>query len=287
MMEEKWREQCTINETLKQRLADEEERFRAQMSERSGELTELRRSLTQALRDKEQLQEELQHFLSGRQSSQGEASVQQGAPGRLPLVLRYPLPYPQDPSPPPLVPQRPAELQYGNPYSTDPEPPPPPHDHAHRPPPEAPPTCAPPCAPPLSPSHPGPWDQEAVVCIQPSRSASPPEGAEETHKVADGVQPQPCDHDSVTGGASESSSSSSSSFCFDSRSSEAQRRCPLCEVIFPPHFEQRSLQRHLEAHWKVCPVCSEHFPPDCQQRAFERHVLTHFDGHVLNFEQIE
>lgn len=28
MMEEKWREQCAINETLKQRLADEEERFR-------------------------------------------------------------------------------------------------------------------------------------------------------------------------------------------------------------------------------------------------------------------
>lgn len=159
--------------------------------------------------------QELQHFLSGRQSSQREASVQQGAPGRLPLVLRYPLPYPQDPSPPPLVPQRPAELQYGNPYSTDPggrsgwassstgsahfnrshlrllldfseppPPPPPPQDHAHRPPPEAPPTCAPPCAPPLSPSHSGPWDQEAVVCIQPSRSASPPEGAEETHKVS-------------------------------------------------------------------------------------------------------
>lgn len=35
------------------------------------------------------------------------------------MVLRYPLPYPQDPSPPPLVPHRPAELQYGNPYSTD------------------------------------------------------------------------------------------------------------------------------------------------------------------------
>lgn len=28
MMEEKWRQQCAINETLKQRLADEEERFR-------------------------------------------------------------------------------------------------------------------------------------------------------------------------------------------------------------------------------------------------------------------
>lgn len=33
MMEEKWREQCAINETLKQRLADEEERFRVRRSQ--------------------------------------------------------------------------------------------------------------------------------------------------------------------------------------------------------------------------------------------------------------
>lgn len=158
------------------------------------------------------LPQELQHYLSGRLSCQREASVQQGAPSRQPLVLRYPLPYPQDPSPPPLVPQRPAELQYGNPYSKDPgggcgrvlllltpptpscrtflyslvftEPPPPTSlEPAQRPPPEAPPTCVPPCAPPLSPSAPGPWDQEVVVCIQPSRSASPPEGTDETHNV--------------------------------------------------------------------------------------------------------
>lgn len=32
MMEEKWREQCVINETLKQRLADEEERFRVRQT---------------------------------------------------------------------------------------------------------------------------------------------------------------------------------------------------------------------------------------------------------------
>lgn len=48
-----------------------------------------------------------------------QEAVVQGAEMRQPMVLRYPMPYPQDPSPPPLVPQRPAELQYGNPYSTD------------------------------------------------------------------------------------------------------------------------------------------------------------------------
>lgn len=31
-------------------------------------------------------------------------------------MLRYPLPYPHDSPPLPLVPQQPAELQYGNPY---------------------------------------------------------------------------------------------------------------------------------------------------------------------------
>lgn len=59
------------------------------------------------------LLQELQQFVC-RQREQ-EAGVQASEP----MVLRYPLPYPQDPSPPPLVPHRPAELQYGNPYSTD------------------------------------------------------------------------------------------------------------------------------------------------------------------------
>ncbi|XP_041665169.1 tax1-binding protein 1 homolog A [Cheilinus undulatus] len=286
MMEEKWREQCAINETLKQRLADEEERFRVQMAERASEVTELKRNLAQALRDKEQLQEELQRYVC-RQRDQ-EACVQ-GAEMRQPMVLRYPLPYPQDPSPPPLVPQRPAELQFGNPYSTDttkdradvnlsPE-------HMTRPPPEAP-TCTPPCAPPITPPSPSTgapdWNRE-VVCMQPTRSTTPPEGlehpAEEPRNVADGVQPS-CDHESNR------RSEARSSFCFDSRS-DVHKRCPLCEVIFPPHFEQRSFEQHVESHWKVCPVCSEQFPLNCQQQLFERHVLTHFDGHVLNFEQIE
>ncbi|XP_074468725.1 tax1-binding protein 1 homolog A isoform X2 [Sebastes fasciatus] len=284
MMEEKWRQQCAINETLKQRLANEEERFRVHMAERASEVTELKCNLAQALRDKEQLQEELQRFVS-RQREQ-EAGVQ-GAEIRQPMMLRYPLPYPQDPSPPPLVPHRPAELQYGNPYSTDttrdrvdvslsPE-------HMSRPPPEAPP-CAPPCAPPITPPSPGPgapgWERE-VVCIQPSRSTSPPDNLEqppeEPRNAADGAQPT-CDHQSSR------RREARGSFCFDS---SVHKRCPLCEVIFPPHFEQRSFEQHVESHWKVCPVCSEQFPLNCQQQLFERHVLTHFDGHVLNFDQIE
>ncbi|XP_047239711.1 tax1-binding protein 1 homolog A isoform X2 [Girardinichthys multiradiatus] len=286
VMEEKWRVQCVINDTLKQRLADEEGRFRVQMAERAIEVSELKQTLAQVLKDKEQLQEELQRYKSRQREL--EAGVQ-GAEAKQTMVLRYPLPYPQDPSPPPLVPQRPAELQYGNPYSTEtskdrldvilsPE-------HLSRPPPEAP-LCAAPCAPPVSPPSPSPgapgWDQE-VVCIQPSRSTTPPENmeapAEEAQKVCDRAQ-QPCDHPSSR------RSEVRSSFCFDS-STNVHKRCPLCEVIFPPHFEQRSFEQHVESHWKVCPVCSEQFPLNCQQQLFEKHVLTHFDGNVLNFEQIE
>uniref|UniRef100_A0A087X8P6 Tax1 (human T-cell leukemia virus type I) binding protein 1a n=1 Tax=Poecilia formosa TaxID=48698 RepID=A0A087X8P6_POEFO len=61
VMEEKWREQCVINDTLKQRLADEEGRFRVQMAERAIEVSELKQNLAQALKDKEQLQEVKRH----------------------------------------------------------------------------------------------------------------------------------------------------------------------------------------------------------------------------------
>eukprot|EP00064_Thunnus_orientalis_P008755 superscaffoldBa00001065_g8778 len=260
-------------ENERQGVGENGEAEGVQMAERASEVTELKRNLAQALRDKEQLQEELQRYAS-RQREQ-EAGVQ-GAEVRQPMVLRYPLPYPQDPSPPPLVPQRPAELQYGNPYSTDttkervdvalsPE-------HMSRPPPEAPP-CAPPCAPPITPPSPGPgapgWERE-VVCIQPSRTTSPPESLDQSPE-----EPR--------------NSSRETKITRAERviSSDVHKRCPLCEVIFPPHFEQRSFEQHVESHWKVCPVCSEQFPLNCQQQLFERHVLTHFDGHVLNFEQTD
>ncbi|XP_041759539.1 tax1-binding protein 1 homolog A [Coregonus clupeaformis] len=288
-MEEKWAEQCAINETLKQRLANEEERFRIQMAERAMEVTELKESLAQALREKDQLKEELQQCQDRQREQEADG---QGSEVKQPVLLRYPLPYPQDPSPPPLVPQRPAELQYGNPYSTNntrdgadgalsPE-------QMPRPPPEAPGAFAPPCAPPATPPSPGAgagWERE-VVCIQPSssRSMSPPDGLEhppeEPRNVGDGEQPA-CNHQ-----ASSRRNDNRGSFCFDP-SSEVHKRCPLCEVIFPPHFEQRSFEQHVESHWKVCPVCSEQFPLDCHQQLFEKHVLTHFDGHVLNFDNME
>ncbi|XP_064876342.1 tax1-binding protein 1 homolog A-like [Oncorhynchus nerka] len=277
-MEEKWAEQCAINETLKQRLANEEERFRIQMVERALQVTELKESLAQALREKNQLKEELQQCPGRQREQEADGQVSEV---KQPVLLRYPLLYPQDPSPPPLVPQRPAELQYGNPYSTDNT-----RDGADgalspeqmlRPPPEAPGACAPPAT---SPTPCADWERD-VVCIQPSssRSMSPPDGLEhspeEPRNVGDGEQPA-CNHQTSSG-----LTANRGSFCFDP-SGEVHKRCPLCEVIFPPHFEQ-----HVESHWKVCPVCSEQFPLHCHQQLFQKHMLTHFDGHVLNFANME
>lgn len=65
--------------------------------------------------------------------------------------------------------------------------------------------------------------------------------------------------------------------------SEEQKRCPLCEVIFPPHYDQSKFEEHVESHWKICPLCGEQFPLDCDQELFEKHVLTHFDSNMINF----
>ncbi|RXM34930.1 Tax1-binding protein 1-like B [Acipenser ruthenus] len=72
-------------------------------------------------------------------------------------------------------------------------------------------------------------------------------------------------------------------FCFDS-SIDVHKKCPLCEVIFPPNYDQSKFEEHVESHWKVCPICNEQFPLDYDQHVFEKHVQTHFDGNVLNFD---
>ncbi|XP_051527018.1 tax1-binding protein 1 homolog A-like [Myxocyprinus asiaticus] len=257
-MEEKWREQCTISETLKLLLSNEGKMFKAQVADKDKEVSALRESLVVVTREKERLEEELRQCMHR-------------APVAAESRLRYPLPYPQDPPPLPLVLQQPAELQYGNPYSEQET-----LDRADGAlSPEQ--TCRP---PPLAPP---PWGGP-VVCSQPSRSLSPPDGlenpAEERPNGGDGEAPAVCEHQSLE------SNESHTSFCFDTRA-DVHKRCPLCEVIFPPHFEQSSFERHVESHWRVCPVCSEQFPLDCQQQLYEKHVHTHFDGNVLNFDNID
>ncbi|XP_035387064.1 tax1-binding protein 1 homolog B isoform X2 [Electrophorus electricus] len=179
--------------------------------------------------------------------------------------LQYPLPYPQDTPSPLLVGQRPTDLMFGNPYlsetrdSADGE-----FSDEHM--------------PRLPPTGPPSWDSN-VVCSQPARNLSRPDGLEEPEEQAiTQADDQPAVNDPPTNFLNDTP------FCFES-SAELQKRCPLCEVIFPPHYDQSKFEEHVESHWKVCPMCSEQFPLDCDQQLFEKHVLTHFDSsNVLNFD---
>ncbi|XP_037309056.2 tax1-binding protein 1 homolog B isoform X4 [Pungitius pungitius] len=188
----------------------------------------------------------------------------------VPLFLQYPVPYTQDAPTPLLVSQSPSKLHFGNPYSitdskdegdeefSD--------DQLLRLPPVGPPS----------------WDSN-VVCIQPARNHSRPEGHEESEEKQNNNNN--CDTNEPPAAAETHSpfvSDGQTAFCFDP--SMDMKRCPLCEVIFPPNYDQSKFEEHVESHWKICPMCSEQFPLDCDQKVFENHVLTHFDCQPLDFD---
>lgn len=121
------------------------------------------------------------------------------------------------------------------------------------------------------------WEDN-VVCSQPARNLSRPDGLEDPEDSReDENMPVPPDP------ASQHLRGHGAGFCFDS-SFDVHKKCPLCELMFPPNYDQSKFEEHVESHWKVCPMCSEQFPPDYDQQGFERHVQTHFDQNVLNFE---
>ncbi|KAK6327059.1 hypothetical protein J4Q44_G00027040 [Coregonus suidteri] len=188
------------------------------------------------------------------------------------VFLQYPLPYPQDAPTPLLVPQTPTQLHFGNPYSTSDA-----RDGADG-------EFSDDLLPRLPPVGPPSWDSN-VVCIQPARNLSRPDGLED---------PEEQQNNNNNGNANEQPAATTephspflndgqTPFCFEA-SVNVQKRCPLCELIFPPNYDQSKFEEHVESHWKVCPMCSEQFPLDCDQKIFENHVLTHFDANVLNFD---
>ncbi|XP_073780724.1 tax1-binding protein 1 homolog B isoform X5 [Danio rerio] len=180
------------------------------------------------------------------------------------VFLQYPMPYAQDDPSPLLVPQRPTDLLFGNPYSSTDS-----RDGADG-------EFSDDQMPRLPPVGPPSWDSN-VVCIQPARNLSRPDGLEEPE------EPQSTQNDDEPAAPepAEFLNDGQMPFCFEPTGE--QKRCPLCEVIFPPHYDQSKFEEHVESHWKICPMCSEQFPLDCDQQLFEKHVLTHFDSNVLNF----
>ncbi|XP_027727918.1 tax1-binding protein 1-like isoform X3 [Vombatus ursinus] len=124
------------------------------------------------------------------------------------------------------------------------------------------------------------WElEDNVVCSQPARNLSRPDGLEDPEDSNDDDEnvltaPEP---------PSQLLHAHGTGFCFDS-SFDVHKKCPLCELMFPPNYDQSKFEEHVESHWKVCPMCSEQFPPDYDQHGFESHVQTHFDQNVLNFD---
>ncbi|XP_052474806.1 tax1-binding protein 1 homolog B isoform X7 [Carassius gibelio] len=265
-MEVKLREQKKTNEGLRMQLASEEDRYKSQVAEKGRELKELKDSLFALTKEKEKLERELQRSVSREEEHENkDGSVDVQA-----VFLQYAMPYPQDDPSPLLVPQRPADLMFGNPYSSTDS-----RDGADG-------EFSDDQMPRLPPVGPPSWDSN-VVCIQPARNLSRPDGLEEPEEpqsTQTNDQPPAAD-------PAEFLNDGQMPFCFEaslislSHSGE-QKRCPLCEVIFPPHYDQSKFEEHVESHWKICPMCSEQFPLDCDQQLFEKHVLTHFDSNMLN-----
>ncbi|XP_026084846.1 tax1-binding protein 1 homolog B-like isoform X4 [Carassius auratus] len=258
-MEVKLREQKKTNEGLRMQLASEEDRYKSQVAEKGRELKELKDSLFALTKEKEKLERELQRSVSREEEHENkDGSVDVQA-----VFLQYAMPYPQDDPSPLLVPQRPADLMFGNPYSSTDS-----RDGADG-------EFSDDQMPRLPPVGPPSWDSN-VVCIQPTRNLSRPDGLEEPEEpqsTQTNDQPPAAD-------PAEFLNDGQMPFCFEA--SGEQKRCPLCEVIFPPHYDQSKFEEHVESHWKICPMCSEQFPLDCDQQLFEKHVLTHFDSNMLN-----
>ncbi|XP_056338669.1 tax1-binding protein 1 isoform X2 [Oenanthe melanoleuca] len=253
-LELKWKEQVKINEGIKLQLAAMEDQYKIQLAEKERRIKELASQLELFTSEKE----------LGRTPGDQAGRMMEGQISQQTLHFRNP--YSEENGPVPAVPSRLPVLQYGNPYAIqerrdgadgafNP-------DEIQR--------------PPVRSSF---WELDDVVCSQPSRNLSRPDGLEDPEDSNDDDNTVPSAPDPPSLLLRERGTG----FCFDS-SFDMQKKCPLCDVMFPPNYDQSKFEEHVESHWKVCPMCSEQFPPDYDQKGFERHVQTHFDQNVLNFD---
>ncbi|KAF6086973.1 Tax1 binding protein 1 [Phyllostomus discolor] len=256
-MELKWKEQVKIAENVKLELAEVEDNYKLQLAEKDKEINGLTSHLESLSREQE-LKRSLENQAEGKMEGQNSQS-----PPPMPQGLST---CSEQSGHVPAVPDSQPVLQYGNPYAAQeardgadgafyP-------DEIQRPPVRAP-----------------SWGlEDTVVCSQPARNLSRPDGLEdpEDSKEAEVVPTAP-------DRPSQHLHGHGAGFCFDS-SFDVHKKCPLCELMFPPNYDQSKFEEHVESHWKVCPMCSEQFPPDYDQQGFERHVQTHFDQNVLDFD---
>ncbi|XP_054351685.1 tax1-binding protein 1 isoform X1 [Pongo pygmaeus] len=252
-MELKWKEQVKIAENVKLELAEVQDNYKLQLAEKDKEISGLISHLENLSREKElkrSLENQAERKMEGQNSQSPQCLKTCSEQNGYVLTLSNAQPV----------------LQYGNPYASQetrdgadgafyP-------DEIQRPPVRVP-----------------SWGlEDNVVCSQPARNLSRPDGLEDSEDSKEDenapTAPDP---------PSQHLRGHGTGFCFDS-SFDVHKKCPLCELMFPPNYDQSKFEEHVESHWKVCPMCSEQFPPDYDQQVFERHVQTHFDQNVLNFD---
>ncbi|XP_026529393.1 tax1-binding protein 1 isoform X2 [Notechis scutatus] len=256
-LELKWKEQVKISESVKQQLAVVKDQYLMQLAEKDRQIDELTSQLEALSNEKK----------PGRRPENQTERIKEGQISQQALHFLNPDLNSEDNGQIPATLPNVPVLHYGNPYTNQET-----RDGADD-------TFYPDDI--QRPSmRTASWDREDnVVCSQPARNFSRPESLEdlEDNKVDEASAPSAPDpsdlhlHEHGT------------SFCFDS-SFVHIKKCPLCEMMFPPNYDQSKFEEHVESHWKVCPMCREQFPPDYDQQTFENHVQTHFDHNVLNFD---
>uniref|UniRef100_A0A8C8RM34 Tax1 binding protein 1 n=1 Tax=Pelusios castaneus TaxID=367368 RepID=A0A8C8RM34_9SAUR len=254
-LELKWKEQVKISERAKLQLAAMEDQYKVQLAEKEREIEELMSHLEVFTNEKD----------LGRSQENQTARITKGQISQ--QDLHFLNPYTEGSGLVPAVPSRLPILHFGNPYAIQET-----RDGADG--------AFYPEAVQRLPVRTSSWElEDNVVCSQPARNLSRPDGLEDPEDNNDDDEtvpsaPEPPSHLLHEHGTG---------FCFDS-SFDVHKKCPLCEVMFPPNYDQSKFEEHVESHWKVCPMCSEQFPPDYDQQGFEKHVQTHFDHNVLNFD---
>ncbi|KAM4704607.1 tax1-binding protein 1 [Rhinophrynus dorsalis] len=267
-MEMKWKEQLKVNEGLKLQLLAVEDQYKVQTAEKDREICELSCNVEKLQTEKNKLEKAIKELqINLEKLSERAASDTQG--------LQYFNPYCDEHRSVPVIPIQQPVLQFGNPYASqatrDGA------DGAFNPDDIQ----GPPVRPPS-------WGlEDKVVCSQPARNLSRPDGLEDPDDNNAVLVPKDDDVDDDDFQMSQDHmnflAQEQSGFCFETRFS-MQKKCPLCAMAFPPNYDQTQFEAHVESHWKVCPMCNEQFSPDCDQKIFERHVQTHFDSNVLNFD---
>lgn len=271
-VQQKWNEHLQINNDLTQDVA-EEVHYKVLLSKKEEEVKELKANLADLVEVKEIL-EEINRELSKEVNTKGGGPVHEHEGSNTQnsqslgaqKVLQYPNPYSSETL---LVPMKQPGLQFGNPYAE-------PRrdgedgalypDEIRR--------------VPLGISA---WGLDSnVVCSQPSRNFSRPDGLEDPDDLIndEDVNVSPVD---VSDPQSFLLQERGSHFCFQS-SFDIHKKCPLCDLVFPPNYDQSKFEEHVESHWKVCPMCNEQFAPDCDQQIFEKHVLMHFPENIQSFD---